>query len=225
MNNPSWRQFEKDIALALERGHPAATVRHNVRLPGLRSGVPRQVDILLEESRGAVTFTTAVEAKDHRRPLDVKHVEEFIGMLGDIGVSRGMMISPIGYTAAAFARAFRDDVDLDLDILSADEFLRLQSPGAIIHRDAHGAVVPAPFGWVIDPERPQDTLGLLYRRGQTQEQAFSIPEFAYIDIAPRDELRPDIESLLALQQRGLISTDPNASISVHEYMYETTTAL
>src|SRR3954464_15174023 len=115
-DDAAWLEYERTVHRELESLFRDATVRHNVELPGKKSRVSRQIDILVEESVGGAPIRTAVETKHYARRIDVKVVEGFIGLLNDIQIERGLLVSPLGYTEAAQQRAFRDDVDLDLDV-------------------------------------------------------------------------------------------------------------
>jgi hypothetical protein len=137
---PPWKLYERDIHQELSSKYPGAVVLHDTSLPGLRSGIPRQIDILLEEHTPAGTIRTIVEAKYHSRAIDVQEVETFIGTLNDVAIGRGVMISPVGYTKAAMMRAYRDDVDVDLDIFTLQDFKEWQADLAIPFAGRNGAM-------------------------------------------------------------------------------------
>jgi Restriction endonuclease len=147
---PDWRQFERAVHSELEGKFPGSTIRHDVRLLGELSGVPRQIDVLVEEVLPGGNVRTAVDAKQHARPIDVKEVESFIGLLRDAKVESGIMVSASGYSEAALTRAFRDDVDLDLDIFTLDEFRQWQAAGALPYAGRNAVLLSAPFGWAVD---------------------------------------------------------------------------
>jgi len=98
---PAWLQYEREIYSELASKYSGLIVRHNVWLPGSRSGVLRQIDVLLEETLPGGGVVTAIDAKHHARKIDVKQVEAFLGLLRDVQVDRGMMISAKGYTKTA----------------------------------------------------------------------------------------------------------------------------
>ena len=78
----------------------------DVKLDGRMSGVKRQVDILVEGSFfGIAPGTMAIDCKCLKKKVDVKDVEAFLGMLEDLGVTAGMLITTVGYTDAAKRRA------------------------------------------------------------------------------------------------------------------------
>jgi hypothetical protein len=173
---PDWQLYEREIHEELQSKYPDAVVTHNVKVPGCKSGVSRQIDILVEERTPGGMVSTAVEAKYHARAIAVKDVEAFIGLLNDVAIGRGVMIAPRGYSEAAFARAYRDDVDVDLDVFTLDEFKAWQADLAIPFAGRNGILMPAPFGWAVDFRGHQRALAWLYQRGRTFEQAWQLPE-------------------------------------------------
>jgi len=95
-NDPVWREYERQVYAEIISKDPGAKVDYDVRLPGRRSGAPRQIDVLITERTSSCEIATAVDAKHHTRPIDVKEVESFIGLLNDVSVDRGVMISVSG---------------------------------------------------------------------------------------------------------------------------------
>jgi hypothetical protein len=144
----------------------------------------------------------AIEAKHHARPVDVKHVEEFIGVLRDVGIERGMMLSVSGYTQAAYQRAFADDVDLDLDVLSLVELVGWQNHGGLPFAGDNAAIVDAPLGWVLEPCPPEGVLAVLHQRGISLEMAVDRRELMYINLWDRAEM-PSLSLLLDTQNADL----------------------
>lgn len=109
---PKWKRFE-DLAAHIQRTlSPGATVEQNLRVSGRRSGVPREVDISVKTRVGQYELFVAIECKHYRRPVNVKDVEEFIGLVKDVGANKGAMISASGFTPAAKNRASDAGIDL-----------------------------------------------------------------------------------------------------------------
>lgn len=194
--------------------YPDATVSHNVHLQGQLSETQRQIDILISERLPGDQVLTAIEAKCHNRPIDVKGVEEFLGLLRDVNVGRGIMVSNQGYTGAAFTRAVKDEVDLDLDIFSLDEFIRWQATGAIPYAGRNAISLPAPFGWGVDGERVPGILARLYRRGLSFQEAANEMEFMYVNLWDRRGPVNSLATLLAEQAEDIKRHSPDAVISV-----------
>jgi Restriction endonuclease. len=216
INEPAWRAYEREVHAEVATRYRDAVVTHDVKLAGHRSGVPRQIDILVEERAPSGTVTTVIDAKHHGRKIDVKEVEAFIGLLHDIGICRGIMISSTGYTPAALQRAFRDDVDVDLDVFSLAEFRQFQSHGAIIYAGRNGAILSAPLGWAVDGERFPDVLARIYRRGRSFEEAYSQMEFMYVNLWDRQPPVSTLEALLEQQRSDILSVSPEATIHLRE---------
>lgn len=215
--SPDWQNYEQEVHAELSSKYHDALVRHNVRLRGSRSGAERQIDVLVEETLPGGKLVTAVDAKFHSRSIDVKDVEAFIGLLQDVQVDRGIMITNHGYSEAALSRAFRDDVDLDLDILTLDAFKHWQSALAIPYAGRNGVVLPAPVGWVVDGERVPGALARVYRRGLTFPQAKAAGEFMYLNIWDRRPPVQDLDQLLAKQRKDILRSFPDAFMSVRDF--------
>lgn len=111
-NRKDWESLEILVAKIQEKLAPGAIVQHNVRLPGRDSETERQVDVLVSQNIGQYEMKIAIECKDYKRPVNVKSVEEFHGLVTDIGVQRGAMVCPSGFTRSAKKRARRYNIDL-----------------------------------------------------------------------------------------------------------------
>jgi hypothetical protein len=91
---------------------PNAEVTHNAHLMGRNSKVERQIDVLVKDKIGQYEMLIAIDAKDYNKPVDVKGVEEFHGLLEDVGAHKGALVCPKGFTAAAKDRARGWQIDL-----------------------------------------------------------------------------------------------------------------
>lgn len=103
-----WQRFELDVEKLSKdaaQGDRPATVKRDIKLTGIVSGTPRQVDVLIEGTLGRHPLRIAVECKHYRKPVGIKTVEAFIGMLIDLDVDRGAMYALNGYTDPARKRA------------------------------------------------------------------------------------------------------------------------
>lgn len=216
MTDPEWLRYEREVHDEIAFKYPNARVTHDAHLPGALSGVMRQIDILIEEMVHGEVLVSAVDAKHYARPLDVTEVEGFIGLLHDIGADRGIMVCARGYTKTALARAFRDDVDLDLEIVSLADFKQWQAPGAIPYSGRNAVALPAPLGWVVDGHRRPEALAYLYRRGLTWHQAVVQREFMYVNIWDRADPVRTLEDLVAAQTNDIVTHHPDASIAVSD---------
>ncbi|HYS54677.1 MAG TPA: restriction endonuclease [Thermoanaerobaculia bacterium] len=215
-SEPPWREYERAVHEELRSKYPGVDVRFDVTIAGRRSRVDRQVDVLVLEQLHGTDVLTAVDAKHYGRRIDVTHVEAFLGLLDDISVDRGMMVSPNGYTPAALDRAFRDDVDLDLEILSLAELQVWQAEGAIPYAGRNAVLLPSPFGWIIDGQRRSGMLARLYRRGLPFEEAAEMREWMYVNLWDRTGAVDSLEALLAKQSADIHESSPEAIIHVDD---------
>lgn len=110
MTEPLWKQLELLVAEIQRELAPDAEVTHNVRIKGRDSEQMRQVDALVRKQVGQYEIVIAIDCKDYADPVDVKGVEEFQGLLIDIGAHKGAMVCPKGFTPAAKKVATRNQV-------------------------------------------------------------------------------------------------------------------
>lgn len=106
----------KELELLVQRIQkqlaPKAVVLHDVKLPGRNSGVMRQIDVLVQETIGQYTINIIIDCKDYKNAIDVKGVEEFAGLLHDVGGQKGVLVCPKGFTKSAKTRAEGLQIDL-----------------------------------------------------------------------------------------------------------------
>ncbi len=110
--NPDWKQLEHLVAEIQKQLAPDATVSHNVKLPGIQSETERQIDVLVEQNIGQYTMRIVIDCKDYAKPVDVKGVEEFYGLVQDVGAQKGALVSPRGFSEAAKTRAKKLEIEL-----------------------------------------------------------------------------------------------------------------
>ncbi len=198
----TWQKYEAEVASELERCYPGSNVQRDVKTAGVLSGASRQIDLVLEM---ADQDPAVVEIKRYGRKMHVKDVEAFIGMLHDVGAKRGLLICPKGYSKAAIQRAWRGTENLELDVLSLEDLRSFQGFGGIPYAGSNGALLSAPFGWVLDLDTgPVDALAVLYRRGRTLETAMRAGERMYVQCWQKDEVAATIPELLAHQRAYMV---------------------
>lgn len=100
-----WQQLEILVAQIQKELAPGANVEHNVKLKGHVTGVMRQVDVLVKQNIGQYEMLIAIDCKDYKSPVDVKAIEEFHGLITDIGAHKGALVCPKGFTRTAKKRA------------------------------------------------------------------------------------------------------------------------
>ena len=133
-----WRQYEKEIENQFKETYPSARITPNAKLAGKFSKVERQIDLLIEEQALDFAFRIIVDAKHRGRKIDVGDVEAFLGMMQDVEAHTGMMVALEGYTPAAINRAYYDNLDVVLDVLSLDELKAFQGHRNSIFRELWG---------------------------------------------------------------------------------------
>jgi hypothetical protein len=210
-----WRQYEKEIENQFKETYPSARITPNAKLAGKFSKVERQIDLLIEEQALDFAFRIIVDAKHRGRKIDVGDVEAFLGMMQDVEAHTGMMVALEGYTPAAINRAYYDNLDVVLDVLSLDELKAFQGPTAIPFSGNCGAWIIALLGWTIDATRREGVLATLYQRGLTFEAAVRNKEFMYINFWKKPDPNgiDTIDSLLKHQEDYLLADSPDAEIS------------
>ncbi|MDT3678550.1 MAG: restriction endonuclease [Burkholderiaceae bacterium] len=109
---PEWQQLELLVASIQKQLAPHAKVTHNAKVPGLLSETTRQIDVLVEQNIGQYPMRVALDCKDYGSPVDVKGVEEFHGLVQDIGAHKGALVCPSGFTKSAKKRAKKLHIDL-----------------------------------------------------------------------------------------------------------------
>lgn len=100
-----FEDLEKLVVKIQKELAPTAEVLHNQRIPGRKSGRTRQIDVLVKDKIGQYEIQIVIDCKDYKKPADVKSVEEFYGLLDDVGAQKGVLVCPSGFSAAAKTRA------------------------------------------------------------------------------------------------------------------------
>ena len=81
------------------------TVETGKRIADIDTGQPRDFDIFLTIRVGHHTLTTAIECKDHGRPVDAPLIEAFETKCGRNHISHKVFVSSSGYTDPAKKKA------------------------------------------------------------------------------------------------------------------------
>lgn len=111
-DRPDWQKLELLVASIQRQLAPGAKVTHNAKVEGKLSETSRQVDVLVEQFVGQYKVRIALDCKDYKTPVDVKAVEEFHGLMLDIGAHRGALVCPVGFTKSAKKRAKKLEMEL-----------------------------------------------------------------------------------------------------------------
>jgi hypothetical protein len=109
---PEWQQLELLIAEIQKDLAPGAKVTHNATLWGHDSETDRQIDVLVEQQIGQFPMRIIFDCKDYARPVDVKGIESFAGMVRDVRAHQGCLVSAKGFTTSAKKAAKRAGMSL-----------------------------------------------------------------------------------------------------------------
>ena len=96
-----WQKCEEYILTKLEEQFPDSEILSNQKMPGRYSKTKRQVDVLLRGKLAKWDMLGVVECKCFSKKINVKSVDQFIGMVNDIGGHVGVMFTNVGYSRSA----------------------------------------------------------------------------------------------------------------------------
>jgi len=123
---PPWKVYEAQLHTQLSTKAKNAVVLFDhdgkQRLPGRFSRRRRQIDIIVRgEFEGLTVDTMIVDCKClGKKKIDVRAVEQFVGLMRDVDVSLGLLVTTHGFTKAAQDRASAERGVL-MDIVPFDE--------------------------------------------------------------------------------------------------------
>jgi Restriction endonuclease len=193
-----WKKYEAEIEAYFREEYPTARIRTNARLPGKLSKTKRQIDLLIDEEIVGFSLRLIIDAKYRNKKLDVKDVEEFSGMVRDVGADKGILICTEGYTDAAIQRAYAEE--LVLEVLNFKDLQLHHGKMGFVYSGPNGSIVQPPFGWVVDGTQGRGPLACLYERGLTYEEANKAREFMYVNFWTKKEPAKNLEELLRYQE-------------------------
>ena len=103
----NWRLYERLVAaLETENSGIELSVTPNARIKGYISHRSRQIDVLIDARWGDdLSRRIIVDAKFHRKKLNIKDVESFEGMMKDCAAAHGILVCPKGWSRSAKRRA------------------------------------------------------------------------------------------------------------------------
>ncbi|MDP1979396.1 restriction endonuclease [Undibacterium sp.] len=104
---PTWQRYERLVArLVADQLSTAYCVTPNAKVEGKLSNQQRQIDVLIDSRHDTDNRTRVIiDAKMHKRPVDIKEVEAFQGLMNDVGATHGYLVCPNGSTSGAERRA------------------------------------------------------------------------------------------------------------------------
>lgn len=116
-----WQKYEEHILTKLEEQFPDSEILSNQKMRGRYSKTKRQVDVLLRGKLAKWDMLGVVECKCFSRKINVKSVDQFIGMVNDIGGHVGVMFTNMGYSKSAIKRAENDPTTIRLELVDFPE--------------------------------------------------------------------------------------------------------
>lgn len=197
-----WKKYENEIFETFKEAYPNAKISYNQKIVGRYSKVERQIDVLIEGRIAGKKLRLVIDGKYYSKNIDVKEVDSFISMVEDIDAAQGILITSKGYSPAAINRAYYGPTDIELDILNFEELKQFQGFGGITHSGWHGAIIPAPFGWIVDGTKREGSIANIYQRGLTYEEAAKNGEFIYVNIFSFDENIKSLDDVIELHEEG-----------------------
>ena len=208
----NWKEYEIYITQHFRRLFPDADIKHNVRRKGIVSKTMRQIDILVEAMVIGFPISVIIDCKCFSKKVDVKDVESFLSFLEDLKASKGIMITNVGYSKAAYNRATYDTKDVELRIINFSDLEKFQAFGGIPYSRGHCAIVSAPDGWILDAVPKGPYVASLYPAGLSQAEAFELEGFIYIVFSHKDKKWPNLDHLLKTHEDGIRRSYKNPRI-------------
>jgi hypothetical protein len=210
-----WKEYEQKALDYFKAKYPEAKIDRNLKLPGRLSGIPREIDILIDSQVYGVSLQIAIECKDWESKLDVADIGTFIDKLKDVKITKGVVLSRSGYTEAARVRA-RSETEVQLQVLDFDNLPSFYGFWGNPYRGHLGAIISAPNGWVIDNNTPSNLLPhmlcYLHPFEFTIAEAQCRKQWMYFQIYPVID-GIDLAKSFGDQEAKVKETDPEAKIT------------
>ncbi|MGA2675147.1 MAG: restriction endonuclease, partial [Terracidiphilus sp.] len=208
-----WPDYETYVFGTLQRLMPGDKIMQNVAMKGTLSGRSRQIDIVVDRLYEGTSMRVAVDCKCYKRKVNIKDVEAFLGMLEDLGIRKGALVTTKGYSKSAYNRAQNGSGQTELRIISPERLSDFQHMGdAYAWVETVAAIVSPPQGWVVDNEdtRPERMQFSMYPLGHTRDSAMHRGAFIYGNIILKREANASIESIARAHEIDAIKNYPNA---------------
>lgn len=210
----NWKKYEDEVYEECCRIYGSEYVERNVSRVGVYTRADRQIDVLVHTDEGDIAF----DAKYYSKHVDVKTIESMIGMYGDLGVSKFVVVTNKGYSKNALRRAHMGTENVEADVMNMGELSRFQDYGALSFAGRNGVVLSSPFGWVIDgqisvhPGMP----AVLYARGLSNDDVYTKKEFAYVGFWDKEDEINTVQQLMEHHREECLEGDENGDWSIIE---------
>jgi hypothetical protein len=231
----TWKEYEEEVFQYFAGRFPNARIRKNVKLKGHHSEVDREIDILIEEQILGHIIQIAVECKNWQSKLDVEDVGKYIDKLNDVRISKGVIISKVGFSETCYTRA-KKEIGLQLQVIDFENMPEFHHFYGVPYRGPLGAVISAPNGWVVDSKVPSDAVNhllcFIHPFEFSLEESGKRNQLMYCQILPLippicliDEENPDnsgwqdgitLEDIINNQNQEVRKNDPGSKIEEWE---------
>lgn len=100
--NTEYEKLTQDIYQTISdaEGVKSINVQHNIKLPG-KSGCNHQIDVYWEFEMMGIKHCVAIECKNYSSEVSVGKVRDFFGVLHDVGNTKGIFVTKVGYQSGA----------------------------------------------------------------------------------------------------------------------------
>ena len=105
MAHKTGKYLEKLIAWVQSSVHEKALVIPNEKVLDIHTKKKRQIDISIRLSDGPTHLFVMVEVRDHKRPIDVRYVEEVHAKKQSVNANAASIVSKSGFTKTAIEKA------------------------------------------------------------------------------------------------------------------------
>jgi hypothetical protein len=102
---PQWKTVERVVALLEKTLAPEARIRHDIKLPNLKTGHPIQCDVVIEKGQEPRITRSIVEVQDRSRPVEANTFRGWCKKMDDVGASHLVCVS-----AHPFPESIKDTV-------------------------------------------------------------------------------------------------------------------
>jgi hypothetical protein len=106
-----WQEFERIVTRIQEGLDPGSEVTTGHLLDRM-TGEQRQIDVIVRGKVGGRAITVMIECRDHKKPVDVKYLDEVVTKRNDVRADKAVIVSAAGFTEAAKKKAEAYGIDL-----------------------------------------------------------------------------------------------------------------
>jgi hypothetical protein len=230
-----WRDYEDSVYKILRDRFPADEIDSDQMIHGRFSEIERQIDVAGRSTLMGRTMLGIVDCKSYSKRVDVKDVEAAIGMAADVRADIALIVTTVGYSVAALARAHNEpNVRIHLDIVTPDEAAKIgKAPAsAMMYRGQIGAILLAPSGWlatsnIVNNERvlPIDALCYFHPSNLSVDDAMKQKSIGWCHIEDNPERKlGQLQRTLDIHNSNALKFDSQAEIDIWIESVEATNA-